>query len=112
MSMGKIKRGQVLEYEDVMRLLRSEIKRAGGQMQWAKMMGVDRPLLNKMLHGTRPLNKRVIKALKLRVVFAPTSETGIGAVRATPLHIEQGPARRRAATKPGRRRNDPFLLHP
>jgi hypothetical protein len=111
--MGKIRRGRVLEYEDVMRLLRSEIKRAGGQMQWAKMVGMDRPLLNKMVHGTRSLNKRVIKALKLRVVFVPTSETGIGAVRATPRHIEQGPARRRAATKAGRpRRNDPFLRHP
>jgi hypothetical protein len=99
--MGKIKRGRVLEYEGVMRLLRSEIKRAGGQMQWAKMVGMDRPLLNKMVHGTRPLNKRVIKALKLRVVFAPISETGIGAGHATPLHIEQGSARRRAATKAG-----------
>jgi hypothetical protein len=78
------------------------------------MVGMDRPLLNKMVHGMRSLNKRVIKALKLRVVFVPTSETGIGAVRATPLHIEQGPARRRAATKAGRppRRNDPFLRRP
>jgi hypothetical protein len=57
-----------------MRLLRSEIERAGGQMPWAKMVGVDRPDLNKMLRGTKPLSKRVVKALKLRVVFAPDAE--------------------------------------
>jgi DNA-binding phage protein len=72
--MGKIKPGHFLEHEDVMRLLRSEIERAGGQLPWAKMVGVSRPNLNKMLRGTRPISKRVVKALKLRVVFAPDAE--------------------------------------
>ena len=68
--MGKIKPGEILEHEDVMRLLRSEIKRAGGQLQWAKAVGVNRPALNKMLGWNRPLSKSVIKALRLRVVYA------------------------------------------
>ena len=41
-----------LEYEEVLDLLRSEIARAGGQVHWANMMGVDRSNLNKALHGT------------------------------------------------------------
>jgi DNA-binding phage protein len=71
LSMGEIKRGQFLEHEDVMRLLRSEVERAGGQAQWAKRVGVNREALNKMLALARPLTKRVIKALKLRIVYAP-----------------------------------------
>ena len=33
--MGKIKAAKILEFEDVKRLLRSEIERAGGQVAWA-----------------------------------------------------------------------------
>jgi hypothetical protein len=69
--MGKIRPGHFLEYKDVMRLLRSEIERAGGQTAWAKMAGVDRPDLNKALGWTKPLSKSVIKALNLRIVYAP-----------------------------------------
>jgi plasmid maintenance system antidote protein VapI len=58
-----------LEHEDVMELLRLEIARAGSQGRWAEKMGIDRTQLNKMLHGRQVLSKRVIKALKLRVVF-------------------------------------------
>jgi hypothetical protein len=65
-----------LEHKEVMDLLRSEIARAGSQGCWAKMMGMDRAQLNKMLHGRQLLSKRVIKALKLRVVFAPDAHKG------------------------------------
>jgi hypothetical protein len=34
--MGKVKPDQILEHEDVMHLLRSEIERAGGQLAWQK----------------------------------------------------------------------------
>jgi DNA-binding phage protein len=68
--MGKIKLGQILEQEDVMRLLRAEIERAGGQMPWAKMVGVNRAYLNKLLRLNKSPSKRVIKALKLRIVYA------------------------------------------
>jgi DNA-binding transcriptional regulator YdaS (Cro superfamily) len=58
-----------LEHEDVMRLLRSEIERAGSQLAWAKREGVSRPEVNKMLGWSRPISKTVIKALKLRIVY-------------------------------------------
>jgi len=58
--MGRIKPGQILEPEDVLRLLRSEIERAGGQKPWARSMGLDRPNVNKVLHGLRPLNMSII----------------------------------------------------
>jgi hypothetical protein len=64
-----------LEPEDVLRLLRAEIERAGGQKPYAKSMGLDRPNLNRVLHGARPLNMSIIKALKLRVVFVLESST-------------------------------------
>jgi DNA-binding phage protein len=57
-----------------LRLVMSEragVERAGGQAQWAKRVGVNREALNKMLALTRPLTKRVIKALKLRIIYAP-----------------------------------------
>src|SRR4051794_34851637 len=60
-----------LEHGEVMDLLRSEIARAGGQTRWAKMIGMDRTQLSKMMHGPQLLSSRVIKALNLRVVFAP-----------------------------------------
>jgi hypothetical protein len=72
--MGKIKPGHFLEYEDVIRLLRSEIERAGGQMPWAKMVGVDRSHVNKILQGAKPLGISIVKALSIRVVFAPNPE--------------------------------------
>jgi DNA-binding phage protein len=72
--MSKIKLGQILEHEDVMRPLRSEIERAGSQGAWAKMVGVNRTTLNKHLRGEYPLNMKVVKALGLRVVFTPTAE--------------------------------------
>jgi DNA-binding phage protein len=89
LGMGKIKSGQFLEYEDVMRLLRSEIERAGNQTAWAKMVGVDRPELNKALGWNRPLSKSVIKALKLRMVYAPDPEAA-----------EKRPQEKGGATKP------------
>ena len=73
MKMGRHQKA-FLEHEEVMDLLRLEIARAGSQGRWAKMMGVDRTQLNRMLHGPQVLSNRVIKALKLRVVFAPDPE--------------------------------------
>jgi hypothetical protein len=63
-----------LEHEEVMDLLRSEIARAGGQGRWAKMIGMDRTQLNKMMHGPQLLSERVIKALKLRDRDASATE--------------------------------------
>jgi plasmid maintenance system antidote protein VapI len=64
---------RVLEVEDVVRLLRSEVERAGGQASWAKRAGVHRTVVNSVINGRRPPTKNMIMALNLRVVFVSKS---------------------------------------
>jgi DNA-binding phage protein len=63
---------RALEIKDVIRLLRAEIERAGGGGPWARAAGIDRTHVNRMLNGDRPISKKVIRALKLRVVYLPS----------------------------------------
>jgi hypothetical protein len=65
---------RMLDLDDVVCLLRSEVSRAGGQAAWANATGVNRVLVNRVLNGQRPPTKKMISALELRTVF----------VRATP----------------------------
>jgi len=60
-----------LDQNDVIRLLRSEVNRAGGQKEWAKKNGIVPSTISMVLTGYRPPNKKIISALKLRriVVF-------------------------------------------
>ena len=60
----------LLENEDLMRLLRSEVKQAGGQSAWARREHIDRTMLNRMLNGRKPITKEIIRALKLCNVYA------------------------------------------
>jgi DNA-binding phage protein len=60
---------RILDAEDVVRLLRSEVKRAGGQAAWASKTGLNRIVINKVLNGKTLPTKKIIKALKLRIVF-------------------------------------------
>jgi hypothetical protein len=62
---------RVLERDDVIRLLRLEVERAGGQAAWAKDTGTNRAVVNKILNGQMRPTKKIIRALKLRVVFVP-----------------------------------------
>jgi DNA-binding phage protein len=69
-----------LDVEDVISLLRSEVKRAGGQSPWGRKNGINRTTLNKVLNGLRPPTPSIIKALKLRIVFVsepPNSQPGL-----------------------------------
>ena len=59
---------RVLENKDIVRLLRIEIARVGSQMEWAKQAGIDRATVNKTLCGKKPPSKKLIQALKLRIV--------------------------------------------
>jgi DNA-binding phage protein len=59
----------ILDVEDVIRLLRLEVKRAGGQAAWASKAGLNRIVVNKVLNGKTLPTKKIIKALKLRIVF-------------------------------------------
>jgi hypothetical protein len=63
-------RSAVFELRDVIRLLRSEVERAGGQSAWARKAGVDLTVVNKVLFGQRLPSRTIVRALKLRLVFA------------------------------------------
>ena len=65
---------RVFDEKDVLRLLRSEVKRAGGQSAWARKTGIERTYLSKVLAGQKPPSKRIINALKLRTVYASDSK--------------------------------------
>ena len=60
---------KILENEDVRRLLREDVERAGGQVAWARKNKMDRSSVNRIVLGRRPLNKEIIAALKLRIVY-------------------------------------------
>jgi hypothetical protein len=60
----------LLDEEDVLRLLREDIDRAGSQSAWARRTGCDRANLNLVLKGKRHLPPTIIKALKLKKVVA------------------------------------------
>jgi DNA-binding phage protein len=61
---------RMLDDQDVVRVLRSEVERAGGQSSWARRERIDRSLLNRVLRGRKPPTKRIIRALKLCNAYA------------------------------------------
>jgi DNA-binding phage protein len=60
----------MLDNKDLVRLLRSEVEKAGGQSAWARREGIDRTLLNRVLNDQKPPSKEIIRALKLCNVYA------------------------------------------
>jgi len=61
---------RVLDDDDVLKLLRSRLKSAGGQVAFSRQ-GVERTHLNKVLNRRRPLSPSIIDALNLSVVYIP-----------------------------------------
>jgi plasmid maintenance system antidote protein VapI len=61
---------RIVGSEDLMRLLRSEVKQAGGQSSWARREHINRAMLNRILNGRKPITKEIIRALKLCNVYA------------------------------------------
>ena len=60
---------EILNEKDVVRLLRDEVERAGGQSAWARKQQVDRPHLNKILAGQRRISPTILKKLKIKIVY-------------------------------------------
>jgi hypothetical protein len=60
----------ILGLDEVVRILRDEVERAGSQAEFARRTGVSRPNLNSAITGNRPPTKDVLEALKLKKVFA------------------------------------------
>ena len=62
---------RVFDDDEVLKLLHSSVKSAGGQIAFSKTTGVERSHLNMVLNGRRRLSPSIIDALNLRVVYAP-----------------------------------------
>jgi len=60
---------QILDLEDVIRLLRSEVERAGSQRAFARKAGVNHAVVSRTLSRQRLPNEELLRALKLRVVY-------------------------------------------
>jgi hypothetical protein len=58
----------VFSDDDVVHLLKAAIEREGSQSAFAKRHGFDRPTINAILKGRRPISS-VLKALQLRKVY-------------------------------------------
>ena len=68
---------RVLDDDDLVELLRSRVKSAGGQSAFARQYGVDRTYLNMVLNGKRrPAVPGILEALNLRVVYSPIERRG------------------------------------
>jgi hypothetical protein len=63
---------RILDFDDAVHLLKSEIDKAGSQRRWAKENGVNRPMVCAALGGYRRLQPKILKALGLKKVDAYT----------------------------------------
>jgi DNA-binding phage protein len=61
-----------LDLNDVLRLLRRDVERAGGQAEWARRTGVDRTHLNQVMRGRKLPAGRIVRALGLKKLLLPT----------------------------------------
>ena len=63
--------GRLLEEIEVIQLLRMEIEREGHQGAFASRHGLSRTYVNRILNRKQPIPDSLLKALKLRKVYAP-----------------------------------------
>ena len=62
-------RARLLCLEEVIRLLRSEVERAGGQRAFARKAGVNVSVVSKTLRGMVRPSQKILRALKLYTVY-------------------------------------------
>jgi hypothetical protein len=63
-----MERSEFLVFEDVIKLLHSEITAAGSQSQWARQKSVHRTTVNSILSGRRRLQPKILSALGLEEI--------------------------------------------
>jgi DNA-binding transcriptional regulator YdaS (Cro superfamily) len=61
----------IFDNDEVIRLLSAAVQREGSQDAFARRHGIDRSQLNQILSGKKSVNTAVMKALRLRKVYAP-----------------------------------------
>jgi DNA-binding phage protein len=59
----------VIDHKELLRRLRSEIKRAGGQAAWSRQTGIDRTVISKVVNNERRPNSRILSALRFERVY-------------------------------------------
>ena len=59
---------QILEVQDVKKLLEKAVNAAGGQSAWAREVGIPRSVINLVLQGKRKPTQSIITALGLKIV--------------------------------------------
>ena len=68
---------RALDDGELVALLRSRVKSAGGQSAFARQHGVERTYLNLVLNGKKPPGPpSILRALNLRIVYAPVDGRG------------------------------------
>jgi len=66
----------VLDDRDVLKLLRSRVRDAGGQAAFARQLGMNRLHLNRMVNGKKVLGSIILGPLNLRILFTPVGRRG------------------------------------
>jgi hypothetical protein len=61
--------GIIFEQEDVVRLLRVEVKKDGSQAAFARRRNVERVYVNGVLSGKRPVTRTLANAIGLRRTY-------------------------------------------
>jgi DNA-binding phage protein len=75
---------RVFDDKDVVELLHSSVKRAGGQSAFARQTGVDRTHLNHVLTGKRLPTSSILKSLNLGIVYVALQSAGLAARKMRP----------------------------
>jgi hypothetical protein len=60
---------KIIEETEILPMLWSSIKDAGGPSAWARKHRIDRTVLSKVLHSHYPVTPSIIRALHLRRVY-------------------------------------------
>ena len=60
---------RLLNIQDAIQLLRSEVKRAGSQRAFARKAGVNVSVVSKTLRGMVLPSEKILRTLKLQVVY-------------------------------------------
>ena len=60
---------QILDLQDALRKLRSEVERAGSQRAFERKAGVNVSVVSKTLRGRVLPSEKILRALKLRIVY-------------------------------------------
>jgi hypothetical protein len=69
---GKKGKSSLLDKDDVLRLLRDAVSKAGNQSAWAREKNINRTAVSAILNGRKNLQPKILTALKLKKAEAYT----------------------------------------